>query len=204
MLSQKPDFGKYADGLVPCVVQENNTSAVLMVGFMNEAALDETIRSGRVTFYSRSKQRLWTKGESSGNFLQLKSIFSDCDNDTLLCKVLPSGAVCHTGAKSCFGESEARSNFLIELEAIIQERRANSGENSYVHALFKKGINKIAQKVGEEAVELLIEAKDQNDESFKNEAADLLFHYLILLNAKGTTLGDISKLLEERHTKAIE
>jgi phosphoribosyl-ATP pyrophosphohydrolase/phosphoribosyl-AMP cyclohydrolase len=197
----KIDYSKYADGLVPSIVQDFDTDKVLMLGFMNEAALLKTEELGRVTFYSRTKQRLWTKGEASGNFLELKSIAVDCDNDTLLIKVHPKGPVCHTGADTCWMEKNHNSNFLNYLEDIIALRKKASVEESYVARLFAKGLNKMAQKVGEEAVELVIEAKDQNEELFLNEAADLMFHYLILLNAKGYSLDHVVSILKQRHSK---
>ncbi len=193
------DFKKYADGLVPAVIQDATTNKVLMLGFFNQAALDKTMEIQKVTFFSRSKNRLWTKGEESGNYLFVKEIKVDCDNDTLLIKANPAGPVCHTGADTCWNENNAPDNFLLQLEQIIAERKNNPAEKSYTSSLFEKGINKIAQKVGEEAVELIIEAKDENDESFKGEAADLLFHYLILLQAKGFTLEDIAGVLKARH-----
>lgn len=195
------DFKKYEDGLVPAIIQDQDTQKVLMMGFMNEEALEKTIKEGRVTFYSRSKKRLWTKGEESGNFMKLKSVAVDCDHDTLLIKAHPLGPVCHTGTDTCWSEKNHSDNFLNELEEIIASRRKIAPEGSYVASLFAKGINKIAQKVGEEAVETVIEAKDNNDELFLNEAADLLFHYLILLNAKGFRLKDISGRLQERHSQ---
>ena len=176
----KVDFSKYTDGLVPAIIQDDITGKVLMLGFMNEAALAKTQELNKVTFFSRSKNRLWTKGEESGNFLLLKSISSDCDEDSLLIKVEPVGPVCHTGADTCWSEKNSTANFLFELEKIIVDRKNNPSEKSYTSSLFEKGINKIAQKVGEEAVELVIEAKDNDADLFKNEAADLLFHYLIL------------------------
>ncbi|HQS56016.1 MAG: bifunctional phosphoribosyl-AMP cyclohydrolase/phosphoribosyl-ATP diphosphatase [Bacteroidetes bacterium 24-39-8] len=197
----KIDYSKYADGLVPAIVQDFDTDKVLMMGFMNEAALLKTEELGRVTFYSRSKQRLWTKGEESGNFLELKSIAVDCDNDTLLIKAHPKGPVCHTGADTCWMEKNHNSNFLNYLEDIIALRKKASVEESYVARLFAKGMNKMAQKVGEEAVELVIEAKDNNEELFLNEAADLMFHYLILLNAKGYKLDNVVEILKQRHSK---
>lgn len=197
----KIDYSKYADGLVPAIVQDYDTDKVLMMGFMNEAALLKTEELGRVTFYSRSKQRLWTKGEESGNFLELKSIAVDCDNDTLLIKAHPKGPVCHTGADTCWMEKNHNSNFLNYLEDIIALRKKASVEESYVARLFAKGMNKMAQKVGEEAVELVIEAKDNNEELFLNEAADLMFHYLILLNAKGYKLDNVVDILKQRHSK---
>ena len=195
------DFSKYADGLVPAVIQDFNTDKVLMLGFMNQEALEKTEALGRVTFFSRSKQRLWTKGEESGNFLELKTITVDCDNDTLLIKAHPLGPVCHTGADTCWMEKNHSNNFLSYLEDIIQLRKQASPADSYVASLFAKGMNKIAQKVGEEAVELVIEAKDNDQDLFLNEAADLLFHYLILLNAKVYRLTDVMDILQKRHSK---
>ena len=196
----KIDFAKYADGLVPAIVQDYNTHKVLMLGFMNKAAMLQTEQTGKVTFYSRSKKRLWTKGEESGNFLELKSIAADCDHDTLLIKAHPLGPVCHTGADTCWSERNDTDNFLLYLEDIIRLRKQVSPEESYVAKLFSKGINKIAQKVGEEAVELVIEAKDDNDALFLDEAADLLFHYLLLLNAKGYNLQNVIDILQKRHS----
>ncbi len=200
------DFGKYSDGLVPVIVQDHTTEKVLMLGFMNEAALAQTHATGKVTFFSRSKQRLWTKGETSGNFLMLKHIISDCDNDTLLVKAQPIGPTCHTGADTCFNEKNIHNNsigeeliFLSQLENVITNRKNNPTEKSYTASLFANGINKIAQKVGEEAIEIVIEAKDNNDELFLGEAADLMFHYLILLQAKGFTLKDVTSVLQQRH-----
>lgn len=197
----KVDFNKYQDGLAPAIVQDNETHKVLMLGFMNQEALDKTVKEGKLTFFSRSRGRLWTKGEESGNFLLLKSMAVDCDQDTLLIKAVPLGPVCHTGADTCWDEKNHREDFLVCLEEIIQERRHASPEESYVARLFDKGINKIAQKVGEEAVELVIEAKDHDEALFLNEAADLLFHYLILLNAKGYSLQDVTGVLKGRHTE---
>ena len=197
----KVDFSKYTDGLVPAIVQDDITGKVLMLGFMNEAALEKTQELNKVTFFSRSKNRLWTKGEESGNFLLLKSISSDCDEDSLLIMVNPVGPVCHTGADTCWGEKNSNSNFLFQLEKIIADRKNNPSEKSYTSSLFEKGINKIAQKVGEEAVELVIEAKDNDADLFKNEAADLLFHYLILLQSKGNSLSEIQDILSNRHQK---
>jgi phosphoribosyl-ATP pyrophosphohydrolase/phosphoribosyl-AMP cyclohydrolase len=193
------DFKKYADGLVPAVIQDAVTNKVLMLGFMNEEALSKTSELQKVTFFSRSRNRLWTKGEESGNFLFVKEIKVDCDNDSLLIKAAPAGPVCHTGADTCWNEKNEPGNFLAQLEKIIADRKNNPAENSYTSSLFEKGINKIAQKVGEEAVELVIEAKDNNSDLFKAEAADLLFHYLILLQAKGFTLDDIVDVLKARH-----
>jgi phosphoribosyl-ATP pyrophosphohydrolase/phosphoribosyl-AMP cyclohydrolase len=196
------NFGKSPDGLVPAIVQDSTTAKVLMLGYMNREALDKTKDGGKVVFYSRSKQRLWTKGEESGNFLLVKHIAVDCDQDTLLIKAEPLGPVCHTGADTCWDEKNHREDFLACLEEIIDRRRLEGdGEKSYVARLFGKGLNKIAQKVGEEAVELVIEAKDHDDKLFLNEAADLLFHYLILLNAKGYNLQDVTEVLRERHKK---
>jgi phosphoribosyl-ATP pyrophosphohydrolase/phosphoribosyl-AMP cyclohydrolase len=197
----KVDFSKYTDGLVPAIIQDDITGKVLMLGFMNEEALAKTQELNKVTFFSRSKNRLWTKGEESGNFLLLKSISSDCDEDSLLIKVNPVGPVCHTGADTCWGEKNSNSNFLFQLEQIIADRKNNPSEKSYTSSLFEKGINKIAQKVGEEAVELVIESKDNDANLFKNEAADLLFHYLILLQAKGHSLSEIQDILISRHKK---
>ncbi len=197
----KVDYKKYADGLVPAIVQDASTSKVLMLGFMNEEALAKTQELKKVTFYSRSKNRLWTKGEESGNFLLLNDIKVDCDNDTLLIKATPVGPVCHTGADTCWDEKNVSTDFLLQLEGIITDRKNNPSDKSYTSSLFAKGINKIAQKVGEEAVEIVIEAKDNNDDLFKGEAADLLFHYLILLHAKGFELKDIIEVLRQRHAK---
>lgn len=195
----KLDFQK-GDGLVPAIVQDWCTGKVLMLGYMNEESLKKTKAEGRVTFYSRSKGRLWTKGETSGNFLNVKEITSDCDNDTLLIKVEPEGPVCHTGSDTCFDEQNSTNAlFLHYLQQIINERKESTAAKSYTKLLFDKGINKIAQKVGEEAVELVIEAKDSDEDLFKNEAADLLFHLLVLLEAKDVKLGDVVDVLRERH-----
>lgn len=192
------DFEKYADGLIPAIVQSPN-GRVLMLGFMNEEALVTTRNSGRVTFYSRSKQRLWTKGETSGNFLDLMSISQDCDADTLLVIAKPHGPVCHTGKETCFGDTARHDHgFISELESVVADRRENRIEGSHISRLFTKGLNKIAQKVGEEAVELVIAAKDDDLAEFKGEAADLFFHYLILLQAKGVMLEDVLDVLKER------
>jgi len=198
----KIDFTKYADGLAPAIIQDDATGKVLMLGFMNEAAVAKTQELKKVTFFSRSKKRLWTKGEESGNYLLLKDIKVDCDNDTLLIKVTPQGPTCHTGADTCWNETNTTDNFLLQLEQIIAGRKNNPTNKSYTSSLFEKGINKIAQKVGEEAVELVIEAKDNNAELFKDEAADLLFHYLILLQAKGFLLNDILDVLKQRHANS--
>ncbi|HEX8461896.1 MAG TPA: bifunctional phosphoribosyl-AMP cyclohydrolase/phosphoribosyl-ATP diphosphatase HisIE, partial [Segetibacter sp.] len=195
------DFSKYSDGLVPAIIQDDETGKVLMLGFMNQEAIDKTNETGKVSFYSRTKQRLWTKGEESGNFLYLKSFLLDCDNDTILIKAAPVGPVCHTGADTCWNETNSSNNFLQHLENVIEQRKQLTPDKSYVASLFKKGINKIAQKVGEEAVEVVIEAKDNNDNLFLDEAADLLFHYLILLNAKGFKLQNVVEILQKRHSK---
>jgi phosphoribosyl-ATP pyrophosphohydrolase/phosphoribosyl-AMP cyclohydrolase len=194
------NFTKYADGLVPAIVQDAATKTVLMLGFMNQAAVDATLASGKVTFYSRSKNRLWTKGEESGNFLNYISMKEDCDQDTLLIQAIPEGPVCHMGTDTCWGEDNNTSiAFLNKLEQVIAERKNADPSSSYVASLFAKGINKIAQKVGEEAVELVIEAKDNNEQLFLDESADLLFHYLILLQSKGYQLDDVVKVLAQRH-----
>jgi len=195
------EFKKYTDGLVPAIVQDFSTNKVLMLGFMNNEAVVKTEELGKVTFYSRNKKRLWTKGEESGNFLFLKEMKLDCDSDTILIKANPTGPVCHTGADTCFSEKNHSDNFLEYLEHIIELRKQVSPEESYVSKLFTKGINKIAQKVGEEAVELVIEAKDNNEGLFLNEAADLMFHYLLLLNAKGYKLQNVIEILQQRHSK---
>jgi phosphoribosyl-AMP cyclohydrolase / phosphoribosyl-ATP pyrophosphohydrolase len=197
-----PDFNKYTDGLLPVIIQDQITQKVLMLGFMNEEALQKTKEDGRVVFYSRSKQRLWMKGESSQNYLQVKSMQLDCDADTLLIQAKPDGPVCHTGADTCFAEKNRSENFVLELEGIIAERKNGNDPKSYVKSLFDKGINKIAQKVGEEAIEVVIEAKDSNAELFLNESADLFFHYLILLQAKGYKMQDVLAVLEERHANS--
>ena len=190
------DFSK-TNGLVPAIIQDYQTRQVLMLGYMNEEALQKTLKENIVTFFSRSKNRLWTKGETSGNYLKVVSIKEDCDQDTLLIKVIPSGPTCHNGTTSCFAD-ETPLPFLNQLEQVIEGRIANQNANSYVASLFQKGINKIAQKVGEEAVELVIEAKDNNKDLFLNEAADLLFHYLLLLKAKGFGLTDVETILKSR------
>lgn len=192
----QPDFDK-TGGLIPAIIQDAATAQVLMLGYMNAEALAKTQADGRVTFFSRSKNRLWTKGETSGNYLNVKDITIDCDNDTLLIQVKPEGVVCHTGMQSCFGESTAKG-FLYQLEQTIAERAESDYEDSYTNSLLKRGINKVAQKVGEEAIEVVIEAKDNNGELFKNESADLLFHFLVLLRAKGFTLNDIEAVLQSR------
>ncbi|MGB3618726.1 MAG: bifunctional phosphoribosyl-AMP cyclohydrolase/phosphoribosyl-ATP diphosphatase HisIE [Catalinimonas sp.] len=196
------DFEK-SGGLVPAVVQDATTDRVLMLGYMNREALEKTRAEGRVTFWSRSKQRLWTKGETSGNYLHLRQMLVDCDGDTLLIKADPAGPVCHTGAETCFRETNAArgTRFLDHLKGVIRDRRQHPDEHSYTASLFRKGINKIAQKVGEEAVELVIEAKDANDDLFRNEAADLLFHLLVLLEARGVDLDEVMGVLEARHRR---
>lgn len=204
----KIDFNKNKDGLVPAIIQDNTTNKVLMLGYMNEEAFLKTNETKKVTFFSRTKNRLWTKGEESGNFLELVNIKNDCDSDTLLIGVNPVGPVCHKGTDTCWGEDNTRGiEFISQLESIIEARKKQSAvepelrtdKNSYVVSLFDAGMNKIAQKVGEEAIETVIEAKDNDDNLFLNESADLLFHYLILLQAKGFTLKDIVKVLEDRH-----
>ena len=192
----KVDFSKY-NGLVPVIVQHIHTNQVLMLGYMNQEAFDKTKSEGKVTFFSRSKNRLWTKGETSGNFLLLKEITADCDNDTLLIKALPQGPTCHTGTTSCFKEETAKG-FLYQLEDTIEQRIADGSTKSYTSSLFKRGVNKVAQKVGEEAIEFVIESKDDNLDLFKNEAADLLYHFLILLKTKDVKLKDVEAVLEVR------
>ncbi|WP_426474306.1 bifunctional phosphoribosyl-AMP cyclohydrolase/phosphoribosyl-ATP diphosphatase HisIE [Chryseobacterium balustinum] len=192
------NFNKNNDNLVPVIIQDDRTLQVLMLGYMNEEAFSKTKEEGVVTFFSRSKNRLWTKGEESGNFLTVKSMDTDCDNDTILIKAIPTNTVCHTGSFSCFGEKNVKG-FLYELEEKINQRIDDRVEDSYTYSLFQTGINKVAQKVGEEAVELVIEAKDDNDNLFKNEAADLLYHFLILLKAKNIHLEDIEEILLARN-----
>ena len=186
------------DGLVPVIIQHTNTMQVLMLGYMNQEALNKTKQEGKVTFYSRSKKRLWTKGETSNNFLIVDQIFEDCDNDTILIKAFPQGPTCHTGSTSCFKE-ETSKGFLYELESVIEQRINDGNEGSYTANLFNSGVNKVAQKVGEEAVELVIEAMDNNLDLFKNEAADLLYHLIILLKTKDLKLKDIEAILKDRH-----
>ncbi|MCK6617402.1 MAG: bifunctional phosphoribosyl-AMP cyclohydrolase/phosphoribosyl-ATP diphosphatase HisIE [Cyclobacteriaceae bacterium] len=193
----KPDFSKN-NGLIPCIIQDYRTHHVLMLGYMNEEAWRKTQTEQRVTFFSRSKNRLWTKGETSGNFLDVVDMITDCDKDTLLIKVKPAGPVCHTGNDTCFGEPNKVFNLSV-LQEVILSRKAHPEETSYTAALFRAGINKIAQKVGEEAVELVIEAKDADDTRFLNEAADLLYHYLVLLVARNKTITDVEQVLKERH-----
>ena len=194
----KIDFEKYADGLVPAVVQDAHTNKVLMVGFMNRKAFKKTEKRGRVTFFSRSRQKLWTKGETSGNFLDVVEILPDCDNDTLLIKAVPTGKICHTGADTCFKEKNKHDDFLFELEKIVLDRKAKPVKSSHTSMLFERGVNKIAQKLGEEAVELIIEAKDSDDELFKGEAADLLYHFMVLLAERGISLEEVLKTLKLR------
>ncbi|MBI3502127.1 MAG: bifunctional phosphoribosyl-AMP cyclohydrolase/phosphoribosyl-ATP diphosphatase HisIE [Bacteroidetes bacterium] len=192
----QPDFKKQK--LIPAIVQDANTNVVLMLGYMNEEAFAKTQKENRVTFFSRSKNRLWTKGETSGNFLNVKKILLDCDNDTILIKTNPVGPACHSGSDTCFNEKNSE-NFLSKLQQIIKDRKNNPSEKSYTSSLFKEGINKIAQKVGEEATEVIIEAKDNDSEKFKNESADLLFHLLVLLEAKNILLDEVIEVLERRH-----
>jgi phosphoribosyl-ATP pyrophosphohydrolase/phosphoribosyl-AMP cyclohydrolase len=189
---------KKGNGLIPVIIQDDYTNKVLMLGFMNQEALKKTKQEGKVTFYSRTKKRLWTKGETSGNFLYVKEIITDCDNDTLLIKAEPAGPVCHEGSTTCFGEEDAKG-FLYYLENIINDRRQNPRQNSYTSSLFKTGISQITRKVGEEAIELIIEAGKNNDILFLNEAADLIYHFLVLLNEKNLELKDVEKILSERH-----
>jgi phosphoribosyl-ATP pyrophosphohydrolase/phosphoribosyl-AMP cyclohydrolase len=194
------------NGLVPAIIQDATTDTVLMLGFMNAEALEKTRKEGIVTFFSRTRNRLWTKGEESGNFLHVVEILKDCDKDTLLIKANPAGPVCHTGSDTCFNETNTPHQeplgieFISELQELIQTRKDQLPEGSYTTSLFKEGINKIAQKVGEEAVELVIEAKDDNDELFLNEAADLVYHLLVLLSAKGKDIKDVTAVLEQRHS----
>lgn len=195
------NFTKSADGLVPVIIQDSITNKILMLGYMNAEALEKTQKEKRVTFFSRNKNRLWTKGEESRNFLEVSELLVDCDKDTILIKAKPVGPVCHTGAGTCFNEKNSSDDFLPELEKIISDRKNNPSEKSYTSDLFSKGINKIAQKVGEEATELIIESKDDNAALFLNEAADLLFHYLILLRAKNFELQDVVSVLKKRHAK---
>ena len=198
-MTNEPDFTKAVDGLLPAIIQDNYTGKVLMQGYLNKEAFQKTLDEKVVWFYSRSKRRLWKKGETSGNELQVCSVRLDCDLDSILIKVIPLGPVCHTGADTCFNEINTVSyDWIKHLEAIIEQRQKSGDSKSYVASLFEKGINKIAQKVGEEAVEVVIEAKDDNEELFLNESADLLFHYLILLKAKGYELNDVLEILKSR------
>ena len=193
------NFSKNKDGLIPVIIQDSISMTVLMLGYMNDEAIRKTKKTGNVTFYSRTKKRLWTKGEESGNFLRLVNMKVDCDNDTILIYVKPEGPTCHLGTDSCWGEKNlSKFGYLSQLDEIIAERKKDDKKNSYVASLFREGINKIAQKVGEEATETIIEAKDENKQLFLNESADLLFHYLILLQAKGFRLSDVEKVLLTR------
>lgn len=194
----KINFKKFADGLAPAIVQDASTQKVLMLGYMSADTFEATQTTGKATFYSRSRAKAWTKGETSGNFLHVEEILADCDSDAILIKAQPSGPVCHTGADTCFNETNEHADFLFALEEIIKDRRANPREDSYTSKLFAEGINKIAQKVGEETVELIIEAKDADDERFKSEAADLLYHLLVLFVERGSTLREILATLEAR------
>jgi phosphoribosyl-ATP pyrophosphohydrolase/phosphoribosyl-AMP cyclohydrolase len=196
------NFDKSPDGLIPAVIQDAETGKVLMLGYMNQEAYDKTVAENVVTFFSRSKQRLWTKGETSNNFLHVENLLVDCDGDTLLIKARPAGPTCHTGADTCFDEvNRGQGQFLNYLQGVIHERKVNPSDKSYTASLFGRGVNKIAQKVGEEAVELVIEAKDDNEDLFKGEAADLLFHFLVLLEQKNLDLDDIVAVLKGRHAK---
>jgi phosphoribosyl-ATP pyrophosphohydrolase/phosphoribosyl-AMP cyclohydrolase len=197
----KPDFDK-GNGLLPAIVQDGTTGKVLMQGYMNAEALEKTQKEGKVTFWSRSKERLWTKGETSENYLLVEGILLDCDQDSILIKATPQGPTCHTGAHTCFNENNSsRTGFIDQLRSIIKDRKENPSDKSYTASLFAKGINKVAQKVGEEAVELVIEAKDDDKSLFMGEAADLLYHYLVLLEAKGYSLDEVIAVLEDRHRK---
>ena len=196
----KLDFSKNKNGLIPAIIQDSLTKNILMLGYMNKTALDITRKSKKVTFYSRSKNRIWTKGEESGNFLNLISIVEDCDNDTLLIRAEPMGPTCHQGTETCWGEKNTVSyGFLSHLESIISEKKNENPDKSYTASLFKSGINKISQKLGEEATETIIEAKDENDDLFLNESADLLFHFLVLLQYKGYELNDVVNILKKRN-----
>jgi len=198
-MNMNPNFSKSQNGLLPAIIQDSITKTVLMLGYMNKEAFQKTKETEQVTFYSRSKKRIWVKGEESGNFLKLVKIKVDCDKDAILITANPQGPTCHTGTDSCWGEiNQSHYGFLTELEEIITERKKTNDDNSYVASLFREGINKIAQKVGEEAVETVIEAKDENSELFLNESADLLFHFLILLKAKGFSLNDVEAVLKNR------
>lgn len=196
----KLDFSKNKNGLIPAIIQDSLTKNILMLGYMNKTALDITKKSKKVTFYSRTKNRIWTKGEESGNFLNLISIIEDCDKDTLLIRAEPMGPTCHQGTETCWGEKNTVSyGFLSNLESIISERKNQNPDKSYTASLFKSGINKISQKLGEEATETIIEAKDENDDLFLNESADLLFHFLVLLQYKGYKLNDVANILKKRN-----
>lgn len=198
-----PDFDKQ-NGLIPAIIQDQRSGMVLMLGFMNSEAYKKTCEEGLVTFYSRTKERLWTKGEESGNHLKVVEIILDCDSDTVLVKVIPEGPVCHTGAVSCFGEETGFSlHFLPELEGILRSRKKNLPQDSYTADLFRSGTNAIAQKLGEEAVELIIESKEKDDDRFLDESADLLFHLTILLIDRGYDLSDVAEVLKKRHFKPL-
>ena len=198
-MNMNPNFSKSQNGLLPAIIQDSVTKTVLMLGYMNKEAFQKTKETEQVTFYSRSKKRIWVKGEESGNFLKLVKIKLDCDQDAILITANPQGPTCHKGTDSCWGETnQSHYGFLTELEEIITERKKTNTDNSYVASLFREGINKIAQKVGEEAVETIIEAKDENSELFLNESADLLFHFLILLKEKGFSLNDVEAVLKDR------
>ena len=193
------------NGLLPAIIQDYFTNKILMLGFMDKQSFEKSKETGKVTFFSRTKNRQWVKGESSGNFLMIKEIMPDCDNDTLLIKVQPTGPVCHTGSDNCFGDlNKTKNSFLYDLEKIIENRKNNPSKESYTSGLLQKSINKVAQKVGEEAVELVIEAKDNNKELFLNEAADLIFHFLVLLRKKEILLSEVENILEKRHSDAIK
>ncbi len=194
----KPDFKKSPDGLVPAIIQDAETNKVLMLGYMNKESFKKTRKSGLVTFYSRSRQKIWEKGETSGKYLSVKEIVLDCDSDTILIKATPNGAVCHTGQDTCFNEKNESENFLLELEKTILDRKNRPLKSSHTSTLFARGVNKISQKVGEEAVEFIIEAIDNNDELLKAEAADLLYHFMILLAAKDIPLNDVLEVLKQR------
>lgn len=198
MIFMKPDFKKSPDGLVPAIIQDAETNKVLMLAYMNKESFKKTKKTGKVTFYSRSRKKVWEKGETSGKFLTVKEIILDCDLDTILIKATPHGAVCHTGKDTCFNEKNESDNFLFELEKIIVDRKNRPLKSSHTSTLFARGINKISQKVGEEAVEFIIEAIDNNDELLKSEASDLLYHFLVLLVAKDIPLNDVLEVLRKR------
>lgn len=201
-MKSKPNFSKSADGLLPALIQDAKTRVILMQGYMNEESYQQTLNEGKVWFYSRSKQRLWKKGEESGNELIVAQVLFDCDADSILIKAHPKGPVCHTGSDTCFNETNRSDlNWIAELESVIAERKEKPVEESYVASLFDNGLNKIIQKVGEEAVEVVIEAKDADSDLFLNESADLIFHFLILLNAKGHKFEEVVEILRARHNK---
>lgn len=193
------NFEKYPDQMVPAIIQDSRTQRVLMLGFMNPESFEVTETTGRATFYSRSRKTIWTKGETSGNFLIVNEILTDCDSDTLLIKATPTGSICHTGSDTCFNEKNENEDFLFQLETIINDRRARPKDGSYTSGLFARGLNKIVQKVGEEAVELVIEAKENDDDRFRSEAADLLYHLLVLFAEREIELKDVLKVLAKRH-----